>query len=145
MKKIYFALTFSILLFFAFNTNAQDRRIRKDFDAGTILISVNQELNNGNEFDQSSKPYQEEIIGIATGNKNPSKKSDVVAKEGTTYIKVNNENGNIKKGDLITTSSISGVGMKATKSGMVIGIALEDANQNDGIVKAKILIQYVKQ
>jgi len=35
--------------------------------------------------------------------------------------------------------------MKATQSGMIIGIALEDANPSNGLVKIRILIQYVKQ
>ena len=41
-------------------------------------------------------------------------------------VKVSLENGSIKKGDRITSSSISGIGMKATDGGRVVAIALED-------------------
>jgi F0F1-type ATP synthase membrane subunit c/vacuolar-type H+-ATPase subunit K len=46
---------------------------------------------------------------------------------GRVYVLVSTIAGNIKKGDLITTTShIPGVGVKAIKSGYVIGTALED-------------------
>jgi hypothetical protein len=145
MKQIIISLTLLLTTTFANNSFAQERRIHKDFEKGTILISVDEASNNGCEFDQSLKPYQEEILGISTGNKNPAKKSDVFLKEGITLIKINSENGAIHKGDMITSSSEAGVGMKATQSGMIIGIALEDANPSNGLVKIRILIQYVKQ
>ncbi len=53
---------------------------------------------------------------------------------GYAQVLVSGANGAIKKGDFITTSSQAGVGMKATKSGIVAGIALEDfnpANKNE--------------
>jgi hypothetical protein len=143
MKYIYIYFIFLTGLLYANNVNAQDQRIRKDLDSGTIVISVNEELNNGNEFDQSSKPYQEVIVGVATGNKNPEKPSDLIVKEGICYIKVNAENGKIMKGDLITSSSVPGIGMKATKSGMVVGIAIEDATNEIGLIKCRVLIQYI--
>lgn len=51
---------------------------------------------------------------------------------GKVYVLVSTIEGPIKKGDQITTTSlIPGVGVKAVKSGYVLGIALEDyANPN---------------
>ncbi len=146
MKKLFYFITFQVMLLMAFSAVAQnDVKIRKEFDSGLILISVNPALNNGNEFDKSSMPYQEDVVGISTGNKNPIKISDLVLKDGIAYVKVCTENGSIKKGDLITSSSEQGVGMKATESGIVLGIALEDAQTASGLVKVRLMIQYVKQ
>jgi hypothetical protein len=43
---------------------------------------------------------------------------------GRVRVKVNMENGAIKAGDPVTSSSVAGVGMKSTKPGMVVGVAL---------------------
>jgi hypothetical protein len=62
---------------------------------------------------------------------------------GVIPTKVCMEGGAIKRGDLIVTSSIAGVAMKAdpdkVKVGQVIGKALEDYNSN-GVGKIKILV-----
>ncbi|HEU4677157.1 MAG TPA: NosD domain-containing protein, partial [Candidatus Paceibacterota bacterium] len=49
-----------------------------------------------------------------------------VGLKGRVPIRLSTENGPIKKGDRITLSSVPGVGMKATGSARVVGIALED-------------------
>jgi len=49
-----------------------------------------------------------------------------VALNGRVPVKVSTENGEIKAGDFLTSSSIPGVAMKATKPGQVVGKALED-------------------
>jgi hypothetical protein len=48
-----------------------------------------------------------------------------IAQIGRVPVIVSLENGPIHQGDKITASSIEGIGMKATRSGMVIGSALE--------------------
>ncbi len=72
------------------------------------------------------------IIGVGDGNK------DLVplALVGRVSCKVTNINGQIKRGDLLTTSPIPGYAMKATKSGPIIGKALQNFNGKKG----KILI-----
>ena len=59
-----------------------------------------------------------------------------VATAGKAYVRVTDANGQIKQGDSVTSSSRAGVGQKATKSGYVIGTALEEAGEGD----AKILV-----
>jgi hypothetical protein len=73
-----------------------------------------------------------------------------VALKGRVPVRLSTENGPIQKGDRIALSSIPGVGMKATASAVVVGIALEDfdgehayspayLNQfGDDLVKAKM-------
>lgn len=45
---------------------------------------------------------------------------------GKTFVRVSTEMGNIKKGDLITSSTKPGVGVKALSNGYVLGTAQED-------------------
>ncbi|MDN5275399.1 MAG: rane protein of unknown function [Candidatus Saccharibacteria bacterium] len=55
-----------------------------------------------------------------------------VATTGTVPVLVSNYNGEIARGDHITTSPISGVGMKATNNARVVGIAQGSLNVNNG-------------
>jgi hypothetical protein len=48
-----------------------------------------------------------------------------VALSGRVPVKVSLENGEIKKGDYLTSSSTPGVAMKALRPGPVVGKALE--------------------
>lgn len=45
---------------------------------------------------------------------------------GNAYVNVSTGNGDINKGDLITSSGTPGVGVKANQSGYVLGSALQD-------------------
>jgi hypothetical protein len=51
-----------------------------------------------------------------------------VISTGAVYVLVSAKNGAIKKGDLITSSTIPGVAVKADKDGYVLGTALENAD-----------------
>ena len=51
---------------------------------------------------------------------------------GQINVEVNLENGPIKAGDYITSSSLKGVGMKQTKPGVAIGQVLEDFDPVNG-------------
>jgi hypothetical protein len=55
-----------------------------------------------------------------------------VALAGRVPVKVSTESGEIKSGDYLTSSSIPGVAMKATKSSVVIGQAMEPFTSADG-------------
>ncbi len=71
------------------------------------------------------------VTGVASahpsflGGNNLGNKSIAVGLSGVVLTKVSNINGFIKPGDLLTTSSIPGTAMKATKPGIVVGRALE--------------------
>lgn len=85
-------------------------------------------------YELSNEPYDPKLAGVVTTNPaitlktDTSKKGYPVIKSGTAQVKVTGTNGTIKKGDFITSSDIPGTGMKATKSGMVLGEALESAD-----------------
>lgn len=80
----------------------------------------------------SSGTYDPKMFGVIV-NQTPLTLVDetknnarIVISSGETPTLVNGEGGVISKGDFITSSSVEGVGMKATSSGYVLGIALED-------------------
>ena len=89
---------------------------------------------------RSTEPYQEDMIGVIStkpgqliGNDQhfEDRAGVALALSGRVPLKVNGENGPIEPGDMITSSSIAGVGMKATKPGQVIGMALEGYTEED--------------
>lgn len=55
----------------------------------------------------------------------------LVLQKGNTLVKVSSSNGNIVAGDLLTSSEVPGVAMKATLNGYALGMALEDYNSED--------------
>jgi F0F1-type ATP synthase membrane subunit c/vacuolar-type H+-ATPase subunit K len=85
----------------------------------------------------STIPYDGHVVGVvsrdaaiilstkATENGVPT------ISVGTVYVLVSARDGEIKKGDQITTSTIAGVAVKATKDGYVVGTALEEASSKD--------------
>jgi len=151
MKSIFFA--FSILIF-SFSGNSQSNVLEEInqkysmFTNGDILVSPDFTYKSGN-FLKSKNPYELNLVGVYYNDnsqnttdfrslKNPIKVS------GITYVKYNSENGSIHKGDPVTSSSVSGEAMKATQPGMILGVALEDATNSNGLVKIRILIQYMR-
>ena len=84
---------------------------------------------------KSTKAYESQIIGIVSESPNqvlgeglPDQFSNSipVALVGRVPVKVSLENGTIKVGDFLTSSSIPGVAMKATKRGQIVGKALDN-------------------
>ncbi|MBI2032008.1 MAG: hypothetical protein HYT08_05355, partial [Candidatus Levybacteria bacterium] len=69
-----------------------------------------------------------------------SVKEVAVALSGRVPVKVSAENGEIMPGDSLTASSKPGVAMKATKPGMVIGIAIEGYSNSDPDIIGKISV-----
>jgi hypothetical protein len=101
---------------------------------GDIIIS------NGRGYYLSDGIYDPRVSGVVTTNpaivlrSNDTKGAYPVVYTGMVNVKVSGVNGNIKRGDYITTSAVPGTGMKATKTGYVIGTADDDvrfAKPND--------------
>ena len=65
------------------------------------------------------------ITGITAPNIIP------IIQSGTIDVYVSNLNGNITKGDLVTSSIVPGVGEKNTNTGMVIGVANASFSKNN--------------
>lgn len=101
----------------------------------------------------SNIPYDSQVLGVVsrnagiivstTGDDNTT--VPVIA-DGTLYVLVSSQQGAIKKGDQIATSTMPGVGVKAVKSGYVLGSALEDYANPDpkksGLIAVSLSLHY---
>jgi len=118
---------------------------------GTKMV-VTQDDNQGTQqiaqAIPSSVPYQGPVYGILSNNYGDFTSAGAniaaadnpmpVALVGRVPVNVTNEGGVIAVGDFITTSSTAGKGMKATKAGRVIGMALSSLND-----KGQVMVQVI--
>jgi microcystin-dependent protein len=107
----------------------------EDLKPATI-VSI--DLSKDETITASSKEYDSNVVGIVTTQPGwvigeESNQSEAMALSGRVPVKVSLKNGNIQRGDPITTSSIKGVGMKATKTGPIIGKAMEELNNESNL------------
>lgn len=95
---------------------------------------------------QSYRSYDEGIYGVISDDPITSvidtnlQSYKTVVTTGTADVYVTTMNGEIKKGDFITSSEKPGIGMKATETGQVVGVAEEDYTALNTAVPAKILV-----
>jgi hypothetical protein len=99
---------------------------------------------------RSSRPYDNLLLGVVStspglvfdngethmagdNSKLITPNKTVVGLAGRVPVKVSMENGPIHVGDPLTSSSVAGVAMKATRAGKILGYALESA-RTDGKV-----------
>lgn len=121
-----------------------------DYEPGDILVIS---TDTDRTIEKSSEPYSTLVAGVYATKPGvllteENIDSELIGKVpmgviGVIPTKVCLEGGNIKRGDLLVTSSISGVAMKAdpkkVQIGQVLGKALQDYNQ-EGIGKIKVLV-----
>ena len=96
---------------------------------------------------RSTKKDEKSIAGIVStrpgflaGENTPG--SYPIALAGRVPTNVNNENGSIAVGDPLTTSSASGVAMKATEPGPIVGYALEPFDGTNGSITVFVSAGY---
>ncbi|MBN1823671.1 MAG: hypothetical protein JW803_05065 [Endomicrobiales bacterium] len=100
-------------------------------EAGDIVSMSEERGFNVLNVEKSKVPYDPKVLGVVSTKPGQvlgaGEKGYPIALAGRVPVKVTAENGAIEPGDLITTSSMPGYGMKATqdKRGTVIGKALE--------------------
>jgi hypothetical protein len=118
--------------------------ISKKYELGDVMIIS----SKGYSVEITNNKYSDVILGVYSSNPavigNSSAEKDpensvLVGLLGVIPTKVCTENGEIKVGDFLTTSSTSGVAMKATKPGMIIGKALENYTENS-VGKIKVMV-----
>ena len=119
-------------------------------EIGDVLVVS----DNERKLKKSNSQYDGKIVGVVSGspallfegselklgskpNRFEKGTKPPVALAGRIPVKVSLENGSIKPGDYLTSSSKPGVAMKATEPGMTIGVALE---AYDGSGEGKILV-----
>jgi hypothetical protein len=97
-----------------------------DLQSGDIVVVEDK------RYRRSTKPYDFKMVGVHVGtpavgvNYNERSTTKAIISTGIGRVRVNGENGPVKKGDFVTSSSTPGVGMRAADRGYVLGTALED-------------------
>ena len=109
-----------------------------DVEVGDVVVAGHADRI----LQKSSKPYQADIIGIVSGSPallfegsemkiggTPDRfikgTKPPIALAGRVPVKVSMENGPVKVGDYLTSSSAPGIAMRATEPGTALGVALE--------------------
>ena len=124
---------------------AEEFRVTEDLEPGTVVVMAEEDYKSVKAADRA---YDSTVVGIVSDNpsiiagKVDSDKKVVVAMMGVVSVKADVTNGRIRKGDLLTSSSVAGYAMKATKfqPGTIIGKALEDLNES-GYLKVLVNLQ----
>jgi len=118
-------------------------------NARTGVILNKKETLTAVVLEKTSHPYQPNVLGVIStspfetfgkGIIEEAQNPNPVALTGRVPVKVSTLNGSIKPGDPITTSSIPGVGMKATEPGVIIGRALDHYHHPSQIGKILIFV-----
>lgn len=166
MKKLILFTIYSLIISIAFvgSANAQTptRSIPAVADTqgeATLGVARMIETNEKNVLDgtllsagsnkgaiRTNIPYDSQVLGVVSRdaaiilNSTSSENGLPVISTGTVYVLVSSLDGNIKKGDLVTSSTIPGVAVKANKEGYVLGSALEDYTNPDKKKVEKIAV-----
>jgi F0F1-type ATP synthase membrane subunit c/vacuolar-type H+-ATPase subunit K len=152
-KKIYIFFTilliaFSVLTNIAFAQSTPNSSSSSgEVTLGVAkMVDVNEkDVKDGSIISSSQKglilsdvAYDSQVIGVVSrdaailiSNSRKNSSGLPLISSGQVYMLVSSKEGNIKKGDLLATSIIPGVGVKAVKSGYVLGTALEDYMNSD--------------
>ncbi|MDO8715556.1 MAG: hypothetical protein Q7J73_01930, partial [Dehalococcoidales bacterium] len=98
---------------------------------------------------KASTSYQRNLMGVISTQPNQlyadtvfneSENPRPVTLAGRVPVKVNLGNGPIKTGDFLTSSNVSGIAMRATQPGMIVGQALESIDSISSGSYAKIVV-----
>jgi F0F1-type ATP synthase membrane subunit c/vacuolar-type H+-ATPase subunit K len=162
-KKITFTLLtgLTVLLSFTSTASAQENNPKRVTVLGSdaslgVARSVEvkeKDVKDGNILTAtdtgavlSSIPYDPHVLGVVARDaaivisSTEIQDGIPVISNGQVYVLVSSRDGNIKKGDLLTTSTMAGVAVKAVGSGYVIGTALEDYENSDTQKAEKIAV-----
>lgn len=144
MQAIKGYLTALLLVLAANALWAQDWPANKGFKTGDILSANTARLSDG---DINKSATSGDLQMFAVYNDLPGgRPTAVYLEKGVAEVKFLPSNGHVKKGDFITSSTEPGVGVKATKSGMVVGVVLEDSDIKEKevqLVKVRLLFTWV--
>jgi len=126
---------------------------RTKYEPGDVLVIG---ADSGSDVAKSSEPYSTLVVGVystkpgvvgrrQTTDQKTSKTEVPMAMVGIVPTKVSAENGPIKRGDLLVTSSTSGYAMKGTDrsllTGAVIGKALGSLDSGTGVIEVVVTLQ----
>jgi hypothetical protein len=107
------------------------------FSAQNLLPGEIIALRDGLSIERADAENAEKILGIVStqpgltlgaddSSLRPGERAFPIALTGRVPLRLSTENGPIRAGDQLMLSSLPGVAMRATGTGLVIGVALED-------------------
>jgi hypothetical protein len=126
---------------------------RKSYEPGDVLVIG---AESGSDVLKSAEPYSTLVAGIystkpgvvgrrQTTDPKASTTEVPMAMVGIVPTKVSAENGPIKRGDLLVTSSTVGYAMKGTDRskmlGAVVGKALGNLDSGTGVIEVLVTLQ----
>ncbi len=100
----------------------------------------------GGKYVLAEAPFDPNLIGVVNSNaiialeNTGAQNNATLITSGQSTVRVSSLNGQIKKGDYITSSLIPGIGVKADNFGQIVGIALDDYNESDPEKIGKITV-----
>lgn len=151
----YTAFTVSILSLFALGILSPISIYAQSKSVGTAvsILIIDKGVIDGNiivstpkGYGLTSTAYESNMYGVYTQSpaiflqNTADPQTKPVTTSGKANVLVSSINGNIKKNDFITTSTIKGIGEKATRNGMVLGTALQDYSNSNQKATGKILV-----
>lgn len=161
MRRVFvflFVVLLNVFYFpYGFRVNKVHAQVKSGIEDSTSGVAVyvqivDKNVQEGDIISLSRKgyalgtvPYDPNLYGVVVKNPAVAFESDIansypVVAQGKVLLRVSTINGKIKKGDLLTSSTMPGVGQKSTESGFVIATALEDYNANSIKDVGKILV-----
>ncbi|MEK7526180.1 MAG: hypothetical protein AAB546_01730 [Patescibacteria group bacterium] len=107
---------------------------------GNVICS-----NDEQGYALCSKEYDPSMFGVvnlvpAAAFESTAQGYYIVVHDSNANVKVTSVNGNIKSGDIITTSKTIGVGQKASRNGYVLGTALTEYNSDDTNAVGEVVV-----
>ncbi len=126
---------------------------RDDYEPGDVLVV---DPDHDGRFLKAQEPYSLAVTGVYSTKPGVVGRRQKIAKElsktevpmamvGIVPIKVSTENGPIRRGDPLVTSSTAGYAMKGTNrnllAGAVIGKSLGSLDSGTGVIEAVISLQ----
>ncbi len=108
--------------------------------AGDVVVL---DAENEGYVKRSGSIYEKSLLGVVSAKpgfllsgKEKGKDLRAIALVGRVPVKVSFENGEIAVGDPLTSASIPGYAMKATKPGMIIGRAMESFSSSTDLINS---------
>ncbi len=150
-RRIIFILVVLSGIFFLPSTlYAQDATldVAIEIDLGDVQASSGSVVSyRDGVYMLSAIEYDENIAGIISSSPglyldDTGLDSAYIMTSGQIAVRVSNANGEIRKGDFLTSSNNPGIAQKATQTGQVLGVALEDfTGQTEGTVLTHVDIR----
>lgn len=151
LNRLYLFITIASLVIAAplFHTNVY----AASFSPAVSISTDNNEGNPGDivsyqngKYTLARKIYDSGMFGVIVEDPATSlvdtnlSQYKLISSFGETLVNVSARDGEIKEGDLLTSSDIPGVAVKAEESGQILGVALEGYNPTNSEEIGKIWV-----